>query len=73
MEVAAVVSLRQGFGPMKFSAFVPVISFIHIAETRYKLKAVFPLAELADAAFGVGIVKLVHTLFILEFPVQLVR
>ena len=72
MEVTAVVSVRKCLRPMQLSAFIAVIPLVHITETGHKCKAVFPLAQLADPALRVGIVKFIYALFVGKFPVQLI-
>ena len=72
MEITAVISVCKRLGPMQLSAFIAVIPLVHVTETRHKCKAVFPLAQLADPALRVGIVKFIYALFVDKFPVQFI-
>ena len=70
MKVAAVIPLCQRFGTVQLSAFVSVVSLIHIAQTGNKFKAVLSDAQLTDTAFCVCIIELIHAFFIAKFPVK---
>ncbi len=59
MEVAAVITVCKRFRAVKLSALVAIVAFVHIAEARYEFKTFFQFSELADAAFGIGVVELV--------------
>ena len=72
MEIAAIITVCECFCAVKLSAVISVTSFVHIAKARNKFKTIFTLAELADSALGIGVVKFVNTLFVLKFLVEFI-
>ena len=72
VEVAALIAVCQRLRAVKLSPLVAVVALIHITEAWDKFEAAFPFAELADAAFGVDIIKFVHAFLIVKLPVKLV-
>ena len=72
MEITAFISVCQCLRPVEQAAIIPVIPLVHITKTGHKLKTVLTFSQLADAALRIGIVELVNTLLIIEFPVQFI-
>jgi len=45
MKITAIIALGKSFGKVQLSAVISVISFVHIAKARRKLKTILSFAD----------------------------